>query len=228
MPLTSIHVDASKGTPSYHVPPNSHTLWEECLPTPLFWIHGGHPAWLSPPSLPPPLPAQPAQTCQGSHAALVQLHGLRVPQRCLLYLVLQDEEVAQLGGHVGIRGCSHEGSFDEAAHQLQNRRMLPTLQGTDMGMGKPVTPTCLNKAMLQMGDTLAGLGGSQESPRSTVCPGSCPASKEPPYPTLVAICVEQPPGMEPLKGPSPMSGHSHWSSKSPGGFSQAEAAGGEH
>lgn len=120
---------------------------------------------------------------------------------------------------MGIRGCSHEGSFDEATHQLQNRRVPPTLEGTDMGMGKPVTPTCLNKAMLQIGDTLAGLGGSQESPRSTVCPGSCPASKEPPpHPTPVAICVEPPPGMGPLKGPSPMSGHSHWSSKSPGGF----------
>lgn len=129
-----------------------------------------------------PLPAQPAQTCQSSHAALVQLHGLRVPQRRLLYLVLQDEEVAQLGGHVGVGGCGHEGSFDEATHQLQNPLVPPTLKGTDTGKGKPVTPTCLKKAMLQMGDTLAGLGGAQESPRSTVCPGSCPARKESPPP----------------------------------------------
>ena len=51
--LCLLCVDASKGTPSYNAPPNSHTLWEECLPTPLFRIHGGHPAWLPPASLPP-------------------------------------------------------------------------------------------------------------------------------------------------------------------------------
>lgn len=72
---------------------------------------------LAPNTRPPtPCPAQPAQTCQGSHIALIQFHGLRVPQRCLLHLVLQDEEMAQLCGHVGVERCGYEGTLDEATH----------------------------------------------------------------------------------------------------------------
>lgn len=50
----SMHVDSRKSALSYNAPPNSHTLWGQCSPTPLFWAQEGHPAWLPTPALPVP------------------------------------------------------------------------------------------------------------------------------------------------------------------------------